>query len=388
LISRDAGTFLARRVSSPTRFLVAIVIPTLLLGAAQPAWAALTRGKDVRLNFPAYDIAAADFNGDGGQDLALTDKQHSVWVLKGRGDGTFKSASQLTLGNGPQNLAVGDFNSDGRKDIVVPNFKGRNISVLLGRGHGKFKPRSNYRTGTGPVDVAIARLNHDHHPDLVVANVKSNDVSVLLGRGDGTFRRKHDYNAGYEPRSVVIADLNRDQSPDLAVADDAKITVLNGQGDVRFKRLRDIPMRDTLYELLASDLNHDGAIDLAVSNIAYNSSQGIHVLRGRGKATFGGDKQYSFDSSVSHFTISNVLGGSRKDLIAETEGYPLDLDNDPGYLYVMQGHRDGTFTSGVTKKLDGDGGRFAVADLNGDGKRDIAAITYAPAPKIEVFLGG
>jgi hypothetical protein len=152
--------------------------------------------------------------------------------------------------------------------------------------------------------------------------------------------------------------------------------------------LRDIPMRDTLYELLASDLNHDGAIDLAVSNIAYNSSQGIHVLRGRRKATFGGDKQYSFDSSVSHFTVSSVLGGSGKDLVAETEGYPLGLENDPGYLYVMQGHRDGTFTSGVTKKLDGDGGRFAVADLNGDGKRDIAAITYAPAPKIEVFLGG
>jgi hypothetical protein len=381
--SRHAQVRCPRRV----RVLATLIVSSVGLATLAPgATADLMRGKDVLLSpYQPYDVAAADFNGDGVSDLALTGSD-SVLLLPGRGDGTFKTGKEFAVGSRPENVAVGDLNRDGKVDFVVANTGSDNVSVLLGRGNGTFERRANYRVGQAPAFVALGRLNGDRYPDLAVTNLEDNTVSVLLGKGDGTFKRQHSYGAGSTPRTVAIGDLNGDGKTDLAVTDFANVALLKGHGDGTFTRKHDVGMHEALWGVQVGDYNRDGRADLLVNNTDYNSFQGIHLLRGRGQWRFKDSTQFTFDSSVNKFAASNIIGGSARDLVAETEGYPLGFDNDQGYLYVMQGHRNGTFTDAVTKKLDGDGGRFAVGDLNGDGRRDIAAITYAPAPKIEIFL--
>src|SRR5436305_1475348 len=66
-------------------------------------------------------VVAADFNGDGKLDLALTSGGTTVSVLLGNGDGTFRPAVNFATGSGPRSIAVGDFNGDGNLDIVTAN---------------------------------------------------------------------------------------------------------------------------------------------------------------------------------------------------------------------------------------------------------------------------
>ena len=62
------------------------------------------------------------------------------------------------------------------------------MSVLLGNGDGTFQPPSvDFAGGAHPRSVAVADFNGDGKPDLAVANAGSDTVSVLLGNGNGTF---------------------------------------------------------------------------------------------------------------------------------------------------------------------------------------------------------
>ena len=97
----------------------------------------------------------------------------------------FQAQSTLTVGNGPQYIAVGDFNFDGFPDLVVTNYTDSTVSVLLSIGltaPGSFNPQKTYPApGSHPRGLAIADVNGDGTPDLVVANYSGASVSVLAG---------------------------------------------------------------------------------------------------------------------------------------------------------------------------------------------------------------
>jgi len=81
-------------------------------------------------------------------------------------------------------------------DIVTANRYRNTVSVLLGKGDGTFAAQMDYSPGEGPEEVALGDLNGDGKLDIVTANIDSATVSVLPGRGDGTFASKLDYPVG------------------------------------------------------------------------------------------------------------------------------------------------------------------------------------------------
>ena len=135
----------------------------------------------------------------------------------------FLEAPQFAVGTpeGPESVAVGDFNGDGKMDVAVTNSfnsSGNTVTILLGNGNGTFQSRVDYPTGTFPQAVAVGDFNGDKKQDLAIANNSGNTVSVLLGNGDGTFQAHVDYMTGAGPVGVAIGDFNKDGKQDLAVA--------------------------------------------------------------------------------------------------------------------------------------------------------------------------
>ena len=74
---------------------------------------------------------------------------------------------------------MGDFNGDSKLDLAVANERDNTLSVLLGNGDGTIRIRQQLRRGHRPLLACDGDFNGDSKPDLAVANFGSNNVSIL-----------------------------------------------------------------------------------------------------------------------------------------------------------------------------------------------------------------
>ena len=130
----------------------------------------------------------------------------------------FQLGESLLTGTGPVAIAMGDFNRDGKPDLVAANSGSDSVSVFLAAGRGKFSNASNFTVGKSPRAVAVGDLNGDGRLDLAVANSQSDDISLLLGDGHGRFDLAGTLKVGKAPVALAIADFNQDRNLDLATA--------------------------------------------------------------------------------------------------------------------------------------------------------------------------
>lgn len=322
-------------------------------------------------NFPT-SVAPGDFNGDGLTDLIVTNSgDNTVSVLLGKTDGTF--APQVISTTGPEPIAVvtGDFNGDGNLDIAVANgnctpgkfgplCSSSTVSILLGNGDGTFQPHIDYGVGTLPSSLLVADFNGDGKLDLAVTNAVDGTVSILLGNGDGTFQPQVVYaTAGASNwQSVVVGDFNGDGKPDLAVSCVSVVSVLLGNGDGTFRTHIDSGAGG--ISLAAGDFNHDGKLDLAVSGTVTGLGS---VLLGNGDGTFILTNQYPGGASVS---VNDLNGDGKLDLVV------AEVGNQNFSISVMLGNGDGTFQNAVQYGTAYFPFGVVLADLNGDGRLDLA----------------
>ncbi|MEO8034451.1 MAG: FG-GAP-like repeat-containing protein, partial [Acidobacteriota bacterium] len=312
-------------------------------------------------------VATGDFNRDGKTDLAgpiLNSSQ--LYVVLGRGDGTFQYAASYGAGTAPLSVAVGDFNGDGKQDLAAANSITNNVSILLGAGDGTFQPAVNYPTGTNPFWLAAGDFDGDGQTDLVTANDGSNDVSILLGRGDGTFLAPASYSAGGGPFWVAAGDLDGDGRTDLAVANSHTngVSVLLGNGDGTFQSAVAYGAGRSPSSVAIGDLNGDGKPDLAVAN---SGSSSVSILLGSGGGAFQTAVNYAAASGPSSVVIVDINGDGKADLAVSNA-----TSNN---VSILSGQGDGTFAAAINYPATGSPTQVVTGDFNGDGRPDLMMST-------------
>jgi hypothetical protein len=176
-------------------------------------------------------MVAGDFNDDGIPDLAGQDYYGSVYLFLGNGDGTFGSATTVlsanVVGATPSTIAAADFNGDGNLDLAVTLQLGNRVGILLGNGDGTFTQATGSPIQmTGPsmfTRAAVGDFNGDGTPDLLVQGISSGitlaPASVLLGNGDGTFTASTaTIPGGPCCYNSVLSDFNGDRLTDVVTS--------------------------------------------------------------------------------------------------------------------------------------------------------------------------
>ena len=323
-------------------------------------------------------LAAGDFNHDGKTDIVTANASDStVSVLLGKGDGTFQTAVGYPLDRMPRAIAIGDFNEDGAQDIVIAGFGG--ISVLLGNGDGTFQAAVDYNTPGDPVGVTAGDFNLDGKPDVAVVTQNDSSIYVLLGNGDGTFASPVPYSLGGKGTSVAIGDVNGDGKPDLVatVADNVRnqVAVLRGAGDGTFQAPLYYAAGTAPHSLVLADLNGDGLVDAAV--IDGNASVGI--LLGTASGDF---------SAPSTFTASNPAALAVSDLNADGKPDLVWAGGSLNTVNVAFGKGDGTFQTATPFQAGTNPVALAVTEVNGDGKPDVVVVNSGSnVNQIGILLG-
>ena len=326
----------------------------------------------------ANNAVTGDFNGDGKRDI-LT----GASILLGVGDGTFT----LSPNTPPAGVtAVGDLNGDGKDDLVVVNGMS-SISIYLGKGDGTFTVTGpSYASIYGGTSVAISDIDGDGHLDLVVG-LASNGIYVppqfgqgmtmfLLGNGDGTFRGAPVYpNAGVDGIHGAFAagDFNNDGNIDVLTAG-LQLFLGNGKGTLTPQTINSSVAPSFVA---AADINGDGKLDAVTLTSTTDNSGNVDLalvtLKGNGDGTFATPVSYPVGTpSPNGFFPDLALGDTR------ATGKPDAVLYENGALYLLENNGDGTFATPVLVDTENGFQALAVADVNGDGKADIVAVTSTP----------
>jgi FG-GAP-like repeat len=316
----------------------------------------------------ARGIVAADFDGDGAVDFATANNNTgatvTIFLNRLATGGGFVRAHAYKMSAGPFGIAAGDFNGDGRLDLVVAAADADRIELLMGSAGGAFTRGTPISAPGNPRGIAVADVNGDGNPDVIYTSFLLDTVTVLFGDGAGSFPSLVVSPTGASPQDVVAGDFNGDGIVDLVVANTAAptVTLLIGDGTGGFARM-ELPGAKNLHVLAVGDFDRDGWMDLAGASTSGNIVA-IYLNR------MGTGLKWVT-------TVSKGLSSPRGIDVADLNG-----DRLPELIVANRGSNAVTvfvastaptvYTSSVTVAAAAGSRAVAAADFDRDGRMDVA----------------
>ncbi len=320
------------------------------------------------------NLAVADFNNDGKADVAAVNQaSNDVSVLLGNGNGTFGTHTTFAAGSGAYAIVAGKFNADNNFDLAVANSGSGNVSILIGNGNGTFSAPTNFAAGVNPISIDSADLNGDGKADLAIANYGGffyGTVSILLGNGSGGFTLGTPVRTRTQPSFVTVTNFNGDGNQDLVIASFGadSVSTFAGNGAGSFQLIQNIPTGAGPVAIEVTNLNGDAYPDIAVAN--YNSDS-VTYCSGNSGGTFGS------------CSINGPAGGTNP--IALTSGDYTNTGVRTIATALSGSNAVGGFANTIAVGLFPNA--IETADFNGDGKPDMVTANSG-SNDISVLING
>jgi hypothetical protein len=265
-------------------------------------------------------LGVGDFDHNGMLDLAVatnTPTSASVTILLGNGDGTFTEGASYPIPTGPMSVAVADFRGDTRLDLVISSFDGGVVSVLLGNGDCTFQPAAYYTSYIADW-VTTGDFNGDGKPDIIVSNQADNgfssgSVSILLGNGDGTFQPQAVFPAGPLSNFVAVGDFNGDHKLDVIDMDrwDGYLLTMLNTGTALFSPTSPVTFPTQLIGTtsapLSATLTNSGTAALEVASVT-SSGPPFKMTRNTCKGSLAPGEQCSVTANFTAQAEGPVSG--------------------------------------------------------------------------------
>ena len=325
------------------------------------------------LSYPQSQ-AVGDFNGDGKQDIVIANSGGYVAVRMGDGSGGFTTKPDVGISTYPIRVALGDFNGDGKQDLAVIAVNaaqnGSIVAIRLGDGTGGFAiSRPDVSMGSFPLGLVVGDFNGDGREDLAATNNGDSTVSIRLGDGAGNFTGSTAVSVGSSPVAIVVGDFNNDGKTDLATANATNpgtVSILKGDGAGNFT-VTSFTVGNLPQSITVGDFNNDGNQDFATGDFNDNA---VSIRLGDGSgAAFTAKPSIPLAGRALHLVSGDFNNDGNQD-IAVGNAYTS------GTVSIRYGAGDGTFSGTTELPTAGTPNDYpsalVIGDFNQDARLDLA----------------
>jgi uncharacterized delta-60 repeat protein len=312
---------------------------------------------------------------------------------------SFDTQLVLQAGSGPIKVVIADLDGDGKPDLIVANDYGntislyRNISTNGSLTAGSFAPRVDLVTLPGsysPYGLAVADVDGDGKLDIIVSDYDESIVSVYRNTctpgniSSNSFATRVDFATGAQPQGIAVADIDGDGKPDLLVANtgDGTVSILRNTcvvgtlTTISFAPKVDIPTGSGCDSVAVGDLDGDGKPDVVTANTGNATVSLLRNISMPGSITtnsFAAAVDIPVLSGPIQVAIGDLDGDGKPDLIVAF--YLPQTVSVLRNTSTVGSLTTNSFAPMVDFSLDGRGHMPAIADLDGDGKPDVAVVT-------------
>lgn len=313
-------------------------------------------------------IVVGDIDGDSKPDLGITNLgSNSVSILRNasaNGNVGFATKIDFITGTNPYSIAIGDLDGNGKNDLAITNNGNNSVSVMRNIssiGTVNFATKIDFTTCSNPSSVNIGDIDGNGKLDLAVANSNSL-VSILRNidtNGTYNFEAKVDFTIGSGTRSLIIGDLDGDGKPDLTASSYDNIFIL---------RNNPLPPSPTIISISPISGPIGTTVSISGANFDTNSTNNT-VFFGSVKATVITTSTNSLTVIVppgATFAPINVLNNINSLTASSTLSFNPTFNPNKSDITPNDMATKIDFTAGVSPKA------LAIVDINADGKLDIA----------------
>jgi hypothetical protein len=281
----------------------------------QPLFCSLFSSSSVRAN----SLAIGDFDNDGKKDIYIAGSLGglgAIYPARNLGNSQFSVSAPQNIGELILDIDIGDFNQDGKIDVVSVTERG--AFILYGAGNLYFASGERRDITRIQEKVTVADFNADGRDDYAVADVSRLELRIFLNSPNGfshlpykVYKIKSAIGKG-----LIDADFDGDNIPDLAISlfRSGEVRIYYGSGTGSFFERDEVLSGPFPYGLTAADLDSNGKTDLIAGDLGDTNTDKVSVFLNapnpnRYYADFDGDKKSDFTifrpSTATWWTLFN-----------------------------------------------------------------------------------
>jgi hypothetical protein len=369
--------------------------------------------EDVIVDPSPDGVIAGDVDNDGLADLIAAHSTGTLLVRRAQPSGGFAAPITLQAAGDAVAIGEGDFNADGRLDIVALNKSTSNVSMFLGQKNG-FSSIANYPVAGG-VALTVGDWDHNGRADLAVASQgagSSGTINIFLSKPDGSLQLPPTtIPLSANPSAIDWGDFNKDGNLDLAVVSafgvcsvttsqacntdtdcpkqhevcyhESKLTISLGNGNGTFQPGIDITIAGAggdARKLAVADFDGDGFDDIAV--LLAPPDNKLVVLYGSGGVSFTAGPLFPgfAGNNVWDLAARDITGDLLPDLLVSVQGVGVNAV----FAFASRGVSRG-FDAVASVPVSRSPTSITAADFDGDGRYDAATADSNVAGSVSVL---